>query len=65
VVAVGDQVQRFSAGDRVFARVEKDGWAPSQTGRAVGEDGAAHMPPNLDFEAAAGVPLAALTASRR
>ena len=62
VVAVGDQVQRFSAGDRVFARVEKDRLGAFAERAAVGEDCAAHMPSTLDFEAAAGVPLAALTA---
>ncbi|MDB5466537.1 MAG: NADPH:quinone oxidoreductase [Phenylobacterium sp.] len=62
VVAVGDQVQRFSAGDRVFARVEKDRLGAFAQQAAVGEDCAAHMPSSLDFEAAAGVPLAALTA---
>ena len=62
VVAVGDEVTRFFAGDRVFARVEKDRLGAFAQWAAVGEDCAAHMPPNLDFEAAAGVPLAALTA---
>ena len=62
VVAVGDQVQRFSVGDRVFARVEKDRLGAFAELAAVGEDFAAHMPSNLEFEAAAGVPLAALTA---
>jgi NADPH:quinone reductase-like Zn-dependent oxidoreductase len=62
VVAVGDQVQRFSAGDRVFARVEKGRLGAFAQQAAVGEDCAAHMPSSLDFEAAAGVPLAALTA---
>ena len=62
VVAVGEEVTRFSAGDRVFARVEKDRHGAFAPWAAVGEDCAAHMPPNLDFEAAAGVPLAALTA---
>jgi alcohol dehydrogenase len=62
VIAVGDAVKRFSAGDRVFARVEKDRLGAFAERAAVGEDCAAHMPPNLDFAAAAGVPLAALTA---
>jgi NADPH:quinone reductase-like Zn-dependent oxidoreductase len=62
VIAVGDEVKRFCAGDRVFARVEKDRLGAFAERAAVGEDCAAHMPPNLDFEAAAAVPLAALTA---
>lgn len=62
VVAVGDQVKRFSVGDRVFARVEKDRLGAFAERAAVGEDCAAHMPSNLEFDAAAGVPLAALTA---
>ncbi len=62
VIAVGDEVKRFSAGDRVFARVEKDRLGAFAQRAAVGEDCAAHMPANLEFPAAAGVPLAALTA---
>jgi NADPH:quinone reductase-like Zn-dependent oxidoreductase len=62
VVAVGDEVTRFSTGDRVFARVEKDRLGAFAEQAAVGEDFAARMPSNLDFAAAAGVPLAALTA---
>ncbi|HEX3366061.1 NADP-dependent oxidoreductase [Phenylobacterium sp.] len=62
VVAVGDQVTRFSVGDRVFARVEKDRLGAFAEQATVGEDCAAHMPANLDFIAAAGVPLAGLTA---
>jgi NADPH:quinone reductase-like Zn-dependent oxidoreductase len=62
VVAVGDGVTGFSIGDRVIARVEKDRLGAFAERATVGEDFAAHMPPNLDFEAAAGVPLAALTA---
>jgi NADPH:quinone reductase-like Zn-dependent oxidoreductase len=62
VVAVGDQVTRFSAGDRVFARVEKNRLGAFAEQAAVGEACAARLPPNLEFAAAAGVPLAALTA---
>ncbi|UVK42576.1 NADP-dependent oxidoreductase [Mesorhizobium sp. AR07] len=62
VVAVGGAVKRFSAGDRVFARVEKDRLGAFAEQVAVDEDCAAHMPPKLDFESAAAVPLAALTA---
>jgi len=62
VIAVGKEVSRFSPGDRVFARVEKERLGAFAERAVVGEDCAARMPPNLDFEAAAGVPLAALTA---
>jgi alcohol dehydrogenase len=62
VISVGDAVTRFSAGDRVFARVEKDRLGAFAEQAAVDEDCAARVPPNLDFEAAAGAPLAALTA---
>ncbi len=62
VVAIGAKVTRFSVGDRVFARVRKDRLGAFAQQAAVGEDLAAHMPSNLDFTAAAGVPLAALTA---
>ncbi len=62
VVAVGAEVKRFFVGDRVFARVEKHLLGAFADRVAVGEDFAAHMPSNLDFETAAGVPLAALTA---
>jgi NADPH:quinone reductase-like Zn-dependent oxidoreductase len=61
VIAVGDKVQRFAVGDRVFARVEKDRLGAFAEQAAVGEDYAAHVPPNLDFATAAAVPLAALT----
>src|SRR5882757_2016136 len=62
VISVGDAVTRFSAGDRVFARVEKDRLGAFAEQAAVDEDCAAHMPSNMGFEEAAGVPLAALTA---
>ncbi len=62
VVAVGDRAQRFSVGDRVFARIEKDRLGAFAELAAVGEDFAALMPAKLDFENAACVPLAALTA---
>jgi hypothetical protein len=56
VVAVGDRVQRVSVGDRVLGRVDMDRRGAFAERAAVGEDFAAHMPLNLDFEAAAGVP---------
>ncbi len=62
VIAVGDDVKRFRVGDRVFARVAKDRAGAFAEQACVGEDHAAHMPPYLDFTAAAAVPLAGLTA---
>src|ERR1700723_1397601 len=62
VIAVGRDVKRFRAGDRVFARVAKDRAGAFAEQACVEEHDAAHMPRNLDFTAAAAVPLAALTA---
>src|SRR5882757_5941551 len=62
VIAVGQDVKRFSVGDAVFARVEKNRLGAFAEQAVVGEDNAADMPPNLDFGSAAAVPLAALTA---
>lgn len=62
VIAVGSNVTRFRAGDRIFARVAKDRAGAFAEQACVDENYAALMPPNLDFVAAAAVPLAALTA---
>jgi NADPH:quinone reductase-like Zn-dependent oxidoreductase len=62
VMAVGSEVKRFRAGDRVFARVAKDRAGAFAEQACVDEDHAAQMPRDLDFAAAAAVPLAALTA---
>jgi NADPH:quinone reductase-like Zn-dependent oxidoreductase len=62
VIAVGRDVKRFRAGDRVFARVAKDRAGAFAEQACVDEDDAAHMPRNLDFTAAAAIPLAGLTA---
>ena len=62
VVAVGRNVKRFSAGDRVFARVGKESGGAFAEQACIDEAYAAHMPRNLDFAAAAAVPLAGLTA---
>src|SRR6202046_2222791 len=58
VIAVGNDVKRFRAGDRVFARVAKDRAGAFAEQACVDEDYAAHMPRDLDFTAAAAVPLA-------
>jgi NADPH:quinone reductase-like Zn-dependent oxidoreductase len=62
VIAVGRDVKRFRVGDRVFARVAKDRAGAFAEQACVDEDDAAHMPQNLDFTAAAAIPLAGLTA---
>lgn len=62
VIAVGSHVTRFRVGDRVFARVAKDRAGAFAEHACVDEDNAAHIPQNLDFTAAAAVPLAGLTA---
>jgi alcohol dehydrogenase len=62
VIAVGRDVKRFRAGDRVFARVGKGRAGAFAEQACVDEDHAAHMPRDLDFTAAAAVPLAGLTA---
>jgi NADPH:quinone reductase-like Zn-dependent oxidoreductase len=62
VIAVGSDVKRFRVGDRVFARVAKDRGGAFAEQACVDEIHAAHTPRNLDFAAAAAVPLAGLTA---
>lgn len=62
VLAVGEKVTKFSPGDRVFARVDKDRLGAFAEQAAVAEDFAALLPRTLDFAQAAAVPLASLTA---
>jgi NADPH:quinone reductase-like Zn-dependent oxidoreductase len=62
VEAVGADVTRFKAGDRVFARTPKDAMGALAPYAAVPQDLLAHTPTNIDSVTAAGVPLAALTA---
>jgi NADPH:quinone reductase-like Zn-dependent oxidoreductase len=62
VEAVGPGVMRFTKGDRVFARVDKDIMGAFADYAVVHEDHAARMPASLNFPSAAAVPLAALTA---
>lgn len=62
VEAIGSSVTRFAAGDRVFARVDKDALGAFAEYAVVDENHAARMPASLDFASAAAVPLAALTA---
>jgi len=62
VESVGGGVKRFSVGDRVYARVDKDTMGGLAEKAVVHQDHLAKMPASLEFEAAAAVPLAALTA---
>jgi alcohol dehydrogenase len=62
VIAAGGEVARFRPGDRVFARVAKDRGGAFAEQACVDEHRAALMPANLDYTAAAAVPLAGLTA---
>ncbi len=58
----GQGVKLFSEGDRVFARMPKSAMGAFAEYAVVPEGLLAKMPASLDFEAAAGVPLAGLTA---
>lgn len=62
VEACGEGVTRFAEGDRVFARVAKDSLGAFADYAVIPETLLARMPPSLDFETAAGIPLAGLTA---
>ena len=64
VEAVGDQVTRFNAGDRVFFFQGGIGGEPGNyaTYNTVHEDHAARMPAGLDFIEAAAAPLVLITA---
>ncbi len=62
VESVGSNVTRLAAGDRVYARLDKSTMGGLAERAVVHEDHLAKMPASVDFEAAAAVPLAALTA---
>lgn len=62
VEACGSGATRFKPGDRVFARVPKDRMGAFAEYVAVPEDVLAAMPSTIDFDAAAAIPLAGLTA---
>jgi alcohol dehydrogenase len=62
VETCGEGVTRFAPGDRIFARVAKDALGAFAEFAVVPDDLVANMPASLDFETAAGVPLAGLTA---
>ena len=62
VESVGSGVTHFRVGDRVYARLGKDNMGGLAEQAVVHEEYLAKMPASLDFESAAAVPLAALTA---
>src|ERR1700747_2727967 len=62
VEAVGTGATRFGIGDRVYARVDKQKLGAYAKYAVVDENFVATMPQSLDFEDAAGMPLAGLTA---
>jgi NADPH:quinone reductase-like Zn-dependent oxidoreductase len=62
VVARGAAAARFVEGDRVFARVAKETLGAFAEYASVDQALVARLPASLDFESAAGVPLAGLTA---
>ena len=62
VESCGSDVSGFKPGDRVFARVPKDRMGAFADYAVVPANHLAALPPSLDFETAAGVPLAGLTA---
>ncbi|MDR7082128.1 alcohol dehydrogenase [Arthrobacter ginsengisoli] len=62
VDAVGPGPSRFAVGDRVYTRVDKRRLGAFAELACVQQELVAHMPASLDFAAAAGLPLAGLTA---
>src|SRR6201997_3882663 len=62
VEAVGAGATRFGIGDRVYVRVDKQKLGAYAGYAVVDENFVARMPRSLDFEDAAGIPLAGLTA---
>ncbi len=62
VEALGDGVTSFKPGDRVFARMPKGAMGGLAEYAVVPEQFLAKMPVSIDFNTAAGVPLAGLTA---
>jgi alcohol dehydrogenase len=62
VEACGFGATRFAAGERVFARVDKRTLGAFAEFVCVHQNLVARMPAALDFDAAAGIPLAGLTA---
>ena len=62
VVAVGPKVRRFSPGDEVYARPDKDRIGTFAEFIAMDEANVALKPKNISMETAASIPLVGLTA---
>ncbi|MGN7733816.1 MULTISPECIES: NADP-dependent oxidoreductase [Sinorhizobium/Ensifer group] len=62
VEALAEDVTSFTPGDRVFARMPKEAMGGLAEYAVVPEQFLAKMPASIDFNTAAGVPLAGLTA---
>ncbi|MFG6147225.1 NADP-dependent oxidoreductase [Halobacillus sp. B23F22_1] len=62
VKEAGGDVQKFKAGDRVFARPELSRFGTYAEYAAVDEHVLSHLPESISYEQAAAVPLAGLTA---
>ncbi|MCP3027467.1 NADP-dependent oxidoreductase [Halobacillus sp. A5] len=62
VKEVGENVQKFKVGDRVFARPELSRFGTYAEYAAVDEHVLSHLPEEISYEQAAAVPLAGLTA---
>ncbi len=62
VESCGEGVTQFARGDRVFARMPKRSMGAFAEYATVPDDLLAIIPPKIDFETAAGVPLVGLTA---
>jgi len=59
---VGDNISKFTVGDRVYTRLPIHSMAAFAEYVAVNKDAVALMPENMDFEIAAAIPLTGLTA---
>lgn len=62
VIATGDRATRFQPGDRIFARMAKDGGGAFAEKALLDQSIAALAPASVDAATAAAVPLAGLTA---
>lgn len=62
VEEIGEGVETFRVGERVFARVDKEALGAFADYALVRAELAASIPPEIDFIAAAGAPLAGVTA---
>ncbi|MEO9966506.1 MAG: NAD(P)-dependent alcohol dehydrogenase [Reichenbachiella sp.] len=62
VIEIGSEVTQFEVGDEVFGDIFNFGLGGLAEYACVSEEALVHKPANLSFEAAAAVPVAALTA---